>query len=51
MEKPKNLYVLPMDMNSSGGVLVVGGYRVERNKGDKNVTKYIDNIFYYQKIY
>ena len=38
MEKPKNLYVRPMDMNYGGGMLVKGGgYRAEQYKGEKKM--------------
>ena len=37
MEKPKNLYVLPMDMNWGGGMMVGGRYRVEGNKEEKTM--------------
>ena len=37
MEKPKNLYVQPRDMNLGGGILEGGAYRVEGNKGKKKI--------------
>ena len=37
MEKPKNLYVWPMDMNWGGGMMVGGGYKEEGNKGEEKM--------------
>ena len=35
MEKPKNLYVPPMDMTEGQGMMVGGGCKAEGNKGEK----------------
>ena len=48
MEKPKNLYARPMDMNYGGGMMVGGGYLAERNKGEKkwdNCNSMINKIY------
>ena len=39
MEKPKNLYVQPMDMSQGGGMMVGRGCRVEGNKGEKKMEQ------------
>ena len=52
MKKPKNLYVWPIDMNKGGGMLVEGGYRAERNKGEKkwdNFNSVINEIYFKNK--
>ena len=39
MEKPKNLYVRPMDMNyvREGGIVVGGGCRMKGDKGEEKL--------------
>ena len=48
MEKPKNLYVQPMDMNQVGGRMVRGWYKEKGIKGRKKWDNYNVKI---KKIY
>ena len=48
MEKPKNLYVQPTDMNQGEGMMVGGVQRVKGNKGEKkwdNCNSIINKIY------
>ena len=38
MEKPKNLYAQPVDMNYAGGGNTGEGFIMVRDKGEKNGT-------------
>ena len=50
MEKPKNLYVRPMDMNYGGVMQVGGGCRMEGNKwGKMDNCNSITNKIYFNK--
>ena len=46
MEKPKNLYVQPTDMNQGEGMMVGVGYSVEGNKGKKKWDNYNSCLLY-----
>ena len=37
MDKPKNLYVGPMDMNCVGAMIMGGGYKMKGNKWEKKM--------------